>query len=102
MILNDVFMKFSAFRRAAVHLVAAFVIGGAWVVHMASGAHAHEAADSDCQVCAVSCSPALNADCGTVLLAAPVDFELLKTVVFIAPAEAEFSPVFLSRAPPSA
>jgi hypothetical protein len=78
----------------------AFVIGGAWVAHMTSGAHANEASDDDCQVCAVSCSPTLNADCGTVLLAAPEKFELISPGPFINTVSAESHPVFQGRAPP--
>jgi hypothetical protein len=95
-------MKFSAFRRAAVCLTAALAIGGAWALHMVSDVHTHEAGDADCQVCSVSCSPQLNADCGTVLLAAPVNFELLKPLFSTEPIAVEFSPAFLGRAPPAA
>lgn len=62
----------------------------------------HHSLDSDCQVCAISCSPQLNSDCGSVLLYAPVNFELFAPVFFIKPAAVEFSPAFQGRAPPIA
>lgn len=55
-----------------------------------------------CQVCSVSHSPELNADCGSVLLAAPGNFELLDLPFSSGPASAEFHPAFQGRAPPAA
>jgi hypothetical protein len=78
-------------------LAAALLIAAAWAAHIGETAHGDGA---HCQVCAVSCSPELNADCGSDLLAPP------QGPVFDAP---QFSasrpqfpvvPVFRGRAPP--
>jgi hypothetical protein len=90
-------MKISEFRRTAACLAAALFIGGAWAFHMAE---AHNAADKDCQVCAVSCSPELNADCGTELIAKPENFSLVAPALTIKPANTISVLSFYGRAPP--
>ena len=64
-------------------------------------AFTHAAYEGGCQVCSVSHSPELNADCGSALLSAPENFKLLRPVLFRIPAAAEFQPAFLGRAPPA-
>jgi len=82
-----------------ISVAAALLIALAWPAHEV---FAHNSADNDCQVCAVSCSPELNADCGTVLLAAPVNFVILCPVSSVQPDAAELPLAFLGRAPPLA
>ena len=80
-------------------LFAALLIALAWPAHEA---FAHHADDNDCQVCSVSCSPQLNADCGSELLAAPEKFELVSQVFSAGPGATGFLPAFQGRAPPIA
>lgn len=91
-------MKYQEFRRAAC-LAAAFFISGAWYMHISA---AHAVLDNDCQVCAVVCSPELNADCGSVLLSKPIVFTVVNAVPGLTPAAGVYSPAFLGRAPPLA
>ncbi|OGS06662.1 MAG: hypothetical protein A2270_01425 [Elusimicrobia bacterium RIFOXYA12_FULL_51_18] len=44
-------------------------MGLAWVFHITESPH--NAADDDCQICAVFCSPELNSDGGTLRLTHP-------------------------------
>ena len=62
---------------------------------------AHISGDNDCQVCAVSFSPELNADCGSALLSAPENFSLLKPEARLLTEKNVPLPVFYGRAPPS-
>jgi len=64
-------------------------------------AFTHAVHESNCQVCSVSHSPELNADCGSALLTAPENFTLLSPAFFAGPASAEFQPAFRGRAPPA-
>jgi len=64
-------------------------------------AFTHNVSEANCQVCSVSHSPELNADCGSALLSAPENFILLSPAFFSGPASAEFQPAFLGRAPPA-
>ncbi len=61
----------------------------------------HNISEANCQVCSVSHSPELNADCGSALLSAPENFKLLRPAFFAGPASAEFQPAFRGRAPPA-
>ncbi len=81
-----------------------FCLSAALLTVLAWPAHevlAHHGADSDCQICAVSFSPELNADCGSALLAAPENFSLLKQEAAPLTAITAVSPVFYGRAPPA-
>lgn len=91
-------MKFKEFRNISAYLAAAFVVGGVWAFHIAEAGH--ELKDNDCQVCAVVCSPELNADCGTRLVAKPEDFTLLAVIPVLLPAAQAGVFSFNSRAPP--
>ncbi len=93
----NILMKFRDFRRAAVCLAAALFIGGAWFFHMAE---AHNAADNDCQVCATACSPELNSDCGTVLIARPETSGSAVPLLSVMPARPAEAFGFYGRAPP--
>lgn len=79
------------------NLLAAFLVASAWAFHLAETPHSE---NGRCQVCAVSCSPELNADCGSELLSAPQSFELPRPASPASPVSNVFSPVFLGRAPP--
>ncbi|OGS14159.1 MAG: hypothetical protein A2234_10890 [Elusimicrobia bacterium RIFOXYA2_FULL_58_8] len=92
-------MKSPEFRKTAAYLAAALFIGGAWAFHMAG---AHDAADNDCQVCAVSCSPELNSDCGSGLITKPEDFRRITPVLSVVPAKMTAVLSFYGRAPPLA
>ena len=93
----SIFMKFLALRRTAACLAAALFIGGAWAFHMAE---AHNAADNDCQVCATACSPELNSDCGTELIARPETFSSAVPLLSVMPARPAEAFGFYGRAPP--
>lgn len=64
-------------------------------------AFTHTVYDGGCQVCSVSHSPELNADCGSALLSAPENFKLLRPAFSARPAASYFHPAFLGRAPPA-
>ena len=80
-------------------LCAALLTALAWPAHEI---FVHHDADNDCQVCAVTCSPELNADCGSLLLAAPENFELAAPICFVKSVPALPLPAFQGRAPPIA
>ncbi len=86
--------------KALVSLAAAVLIGGAWGLHVIS-AH-HEAADNDCQVCAVAVAPELNADCGTALLVRPDLPAPAAPERVVQPARSIPLAAFYGRAPPLA
>lgn len=90
-------MKFPALLRTTACLAAALFIGGAWAFHMAE---AHNAADNDCQVCATACSPELNSDCGTVLIARPETSGSALPLLSVMPARPAEAFGFYGRAPP--
>jgi hypothetical protein len=79
-------------------LTAALLTALAWPAHEV---FAHSSGDNDCQVCAVSLSPELNADCGSALLAAPESFGLIKPEASLPTAITAALPVFHGRAPPA-
>ena len=79
-------------------LAAALVPLLSWPAHEA---FAHKAVDNDCQVCAVSISPELNADCGSTLLAAPVNFSVVEPEAPQLSAIAAALSAFYGRAPPA-
>ncbi len=79
-------------------LSAALLTALAWPAHEV---FAHNSADNDCQICAVSLSPELNSDCGSALLAAPENFTLLKPEAALLSAVTGAVPVFYGRAPPA-
>ena len=80
-------------------LASALLIALAWPAHVFSE---DNPADKNCPVCQVVCSPELNSDCGTELLAAPADC-ILAPVVRSLPAVFYGVPfVFFGRAPPRA
>lgn len=79
-------------------LAAALLTALAWPVHEA---FAHSLADNDCQVCSVSISPELNSDCGSTLLAAPVNFSSIAPEAPLLSGSAPAVPVFYGRAPPA-
>ena len=79
------------------NLLAALAVATSWAFHLAGTPHQENGL---CQVCAVSCSPELNADCGSELLSAPQNFDLLRPASAAVPVSNVFSPVFLGRAPP--
>jgi hypothetical protein len=91
-------MKFRALLKSLLCLCFAAVSAAAWNLHVL-GAH-HEAGE-DCQVCAVAAAPELNADCGTVLLARPENFDLLRPEAPLLPAFTVTVPSFYGRAPPA-
>lgn len=78
-------------------MLAALAVAFSWAFHLAGTPHQE---NGRCQVCAVSCSPELNADCGSELLSAPQSFELLRPAFLAVTVSNLFSPVFLGRAPP--
>ena len=78
-------------------MLAALAVASAWVFHLSGTPHPETGI---CRVCAVSCSPKLNADCGSKLLSAPQRFELMRPASSGAPVSAVSSPVFFGRAPP--
>ncbi len=78
-------------------LAAALLTALAWPAHEA---FAHNPADNDCQVCSVSISPELNSDCGSTLLAAPLNFSLFAPEAPLLPVLVSAVPVFYGRAPP--
>lgn len=92
-------MRGKELRKTVACLALALVAGGAWTFHIAE-VH-HGVADNDCQVCAVAVSPQLNSDCGTVLLAEPLDFVRLTQEVPATAVTAAAPPVFRGRAPPA-
>ena len=98
-LVSSYIMGFIKKRIRVLPLFAALLIVLAWPAHEA---FAHHADDNDCQVCSVSCSPQLNADCGSVLLAAPERFELVIPVFSVSPGAAGLPPAFQGRAPPKA
>jgi hypothetical protein len=79
-------------------LSAALLTVLAWPAHEVFG---HNSVDNDCQICAVSLSPELNADCGSALLAAPENFSLLKPEAALLTVITATVPVFYGRAPPA-
>ena len=91
-------MKFPELRRTAACLAAALFIGGAWAFHVAEPAH--NEADNDCQGCAIACSPELNADCGTELIAKPENFSLVVPALSVMPAKMAAVLSYCGRAPP--
>lgn len=84
-------------RTRILNLVAALAVASSWVFHLSGTPHPE---NGNCQVCAVSCSPEPNADCGSELLSAPQSFELLRPASLAAPVSNVTFPVFLGRAPP--
>lgn len=91
-------MRFTG-RLRILNLIAALAVASSWAFHLAGTPHQE---NGRCQVCAVSCSPELNADCGSELLSAPQKFELLRPASCAVPASNIPSPAFLGRAPPLA
>ncbi|HNW44559.1 MAG TPA: hypothetical protein PKI19_08640 [Elusimicrobiales bacterium] len=89
-------MKFR-FVKALLCLAFATVVAGAWDLHMLGSAH--EAGES-CQVCAVASAPELNADCGSDLLAVPLNFIGAVPALSQPMPAAVSSTVFSPRAPP--
>ena len=93
-------MKLPELRRTAACLATALFIGGAWFFHVSTAAH--NAADNDCQVCASVCSPELNSDCGTELLAKPANFSFVEPSSSREPVRIVHISAFSGRAPPLA
>jgi len=79
-------------------LCAALLTALAWPAHEV---FAHSGAETGCQVCSVSLSPELNADCGSLLLSAPQNFSLLKAEAALLTECSAAVPAFHGRAPPA-
>jgi hypothetical protein len=76
----------------------ALLIVLAWPAHEA---FAHHDAGENCRVCSIACSPELNADCGSSLLARPENFVIHTELLPGLPSKTQLAAAFLGRAPPS-
>jgi len=94
----SILMKSKAWRPMLLHITAAIIVGGIWAFHIAEAGH--DLKDNDCQVCAIFCSPELNSDCGTRLVAKPENFSSLTIIPAILPGNQAVLSSFNSRAPP--
>ena len=80
-------------------LAFAALTAAAWNLHVLGAAHED---GEDCQVCAVAAAPELNADCGSALLARPLNFVLAEAALPGLPAITSSHTIFSTRAPPAA
>ncbi len=79
---------------------AALLITLSWPAHEAF-VHGGQLQDNDCQMCSVSLSPELNADCGGVPLPAPDGFVIVESGQTFATVPLWISAPYRGRAPPS-
>lgn len=91
-------MKSKTFRPMILRILAAVLVAGVWAFHVAETQH--DLNDNDCQICAIFCSPELNADCGARLVSEPDNHGVLRIVSDLLLNEQSAPLCFNSRAPP--